>query len=166
MNQLKARKTPRKYNSKMAENFLSQAQKKQITDAISQAERETNGEIRLHLEQRCKEDVLDRAAFIFEKLGMHKTAERSGVLFYVSYEDHKLAIIGDAGINAKVPENFWDHVKDHLISEFKNGNYATALSEGIVMAGEQLKSHFPKGSNNPNELSNEISFGKKSKPND
>ncbi len=155
-----------KYSFKMAENFFSDAQKRQITDAISQAERQTSGEIRVHLEQRCKEDVLDHAAFIFEKLGMHKTAERSGVLFYVSYEDHKLAILGDAGINTKVPENFWGRIKDHLISEFKNGNYATGLSEGILMAGEQLKTHFPKGADNQNELSNEISFGEKPKSND
>ncbi len=145
----------------MAENFLTEAQKKQITDSIGQAERQTNGEIRVHIEQRCKEDVLDHASFIFEKLEMHKTAERSGVLFYISYEDHKLAILGDAGINAKVPDNFWDQIKDHLIAEFKNGNYATGLSEGVLMAGEQLKTHFPKGDDNQNELSNEISFGKK-----
>jgi uncharacterized membrane protein len=145
----------------MAENFLTEAQKKQIIDAIGKAEKGTNGEIRVHIERRCNEDVLDHAAFIFEKLEMHKTAERSGVLFYVSFEDHKLAILGDAGINAKVPSNFWDKIKDHLIFEFKNGNYATGLSEAILMAGEQLTAHFPKTENNPNELSNEISFGKK-----
>ena len=52
--------------------------------------------------------MLDRAAWVFKKLGMHKTAERNGVLFYLAVDDRKFAIIGDAGINAKVPAGFWD----------------------------------------------------------
>jgi uncharacterized membrane protein len=143
----------------MPKTLFTEAQKKAITDAIAQAEKLTSGEIRIHIEERCKEDVLDHAAFIFEKLGMHKTELRNGVLFYISYEDHKLAILGDAGINAVVPENFWGSIKDHLIAEFKNGNYTTGLCTAVNMAGIQLSAHFPKGINNPNELSNEISFG-------
>lgn len=145
----------------MPESLLTEVQKRKITDAIAQAERQTNGEIRVHIEQKCKEDVLDHAAFIFEELEMHKTAHRNGVLFYISYEDHKLAILGDAGINAKVGENFWEEIKNHLIENFKNANYTTGLSEAIIMAGEQLKTHFPKTEDNQNELTNEISFGKK-----
>jgi len=144
----------------MAENFFSETDKKAITDAISAAENKTSGEIRLHLEKRCPEDVLDRAAFIFEKLEMHKTDLRNGVLFYVSYEDHKLAILGDAGINKVVPDDFWNRIKEHLITSFKQGEYVKGLSEGIRMAGEQLRDHFPVADDDQDELSNEISFGK------
>ncbi|NEN23786.1 TPM domain-containing protein [Cryomorpha ignava] len=144
----------------MAEPFFTKAQQKQVTDAITQAELNTSGEIRLHIEATCKEDVLDRAAFIFKKLEMHKTELRNGVLFYLSVEDHKLAILGDGGINAKVPKNFWHEIKDHLISQFGNGKYAEGISEGIIMAGEQLKQQFPHQTDDVNELSNEISYGK------
>ncbi len=144
----------------MAETFFTEAQKKQITNAIATAEKESSGEIRVHIERKCHEEVLDRAAFVFEQLEMHKTKLRNGVLFYVSIEDHKLAILGDAGINAVVPKGFWDQIKDHLIQAFKDKDYAGGLSDGIIKAGEQLKEHFPWEKDDINELSNEISFGK------
>lgn len=143
----------------MAESQFTEAQKTQIMNAIGVAEKNTSGEIRVHIEQKCREDVMDRAAYIFEKLEMHKTKLRNGVLFYVSMEDHKLAILGDAGINAKVPEGFWVQIKDHLINSFKQKDYAGGLSAGIVKAGEQLKEHFPWQEDDINELSDEISFG-------
>lgn len=143
----------------MAETFFTEVQQKQVTDAIKAAELNTSGEIRVHIESNCKEDVLDRAAFIFKKLEMNKTELRNGVLFYISVDDHKLAILGDAGINAKVPKDFWGEIKDFLISAFREGKYAEGLSEGIIKAGEQLKQHFPYQKDDVNELSNEISYG-------
>ncbi len=145
----------------MAHFLFTESQKKAITDAIADAEKLTTGEIRVHIEERCKEDVMDHAAFIFEKLGMHKTKLRNGVLFYISFEDHKLAILGDAGINAVVPRDFWEVIRNNLFAEFKNGNFTTGICAAIQMAGEQLGKHFPKGVDNPNELTNEISFGSK-----
>jgi len=144
----------------MAKNFFTDSEKNRIVDAISAAENKTSGEIRLHIERRCPEEVLDRAAFLFEKLEMHKTKLRNGVLFYVSFEDHKLAIIGDGGINAVVSDAFWNDIKDGLVAEFKKNNYAEGLVEGIRLAGEQLKAHFPVANDDIDELSNEISFGK------
>lgn len=141
-------------------NFFTEEEKKNIVNAIKEAELNTSGEIRLHLENRCKIDVLDRAANIFAKLEMHKTKLRNGVLFYLAVKDQKFAILGDAGINAKVPDNFWDKIKDHILSNFKEGKYAKGLEEGIKMAGEQLKKHFPYQSDDVNELSDDISFGK------
>ncbi|MBI1223037.1 MAG: TPM domain-containing protein [Bacteroidetes bacterium] len=139
--------------------FLSPAEESQITEAIKSAEKDTSGEIRLHIEPYCKIDVLDRAADVFGFLEMHKTKLRNGVLFYLAYEDRKFAILGDGGINAKVPVTFWDEIRNHVTHSFKSGKYAEGLSEGIRMAGEQLKSHFPYQSDDKNELSDEISYG-------
>lgn len=143
----------------LAEKFLSSEEQKMVVDAIGKAEKHTSGEIRLHIEDKCKEDLMDRAAFIFEKLEMHKTELRNGVLFYVSMDPRGFAILGDMGINVKVADDFWDEIKAHVISKFKEGNYAQGLSEGILMAGEQLKTHFPNQTDDVNELSDEISFG-------
>ena len=142
-----------------AEKFLSKEDQKLVVSAIGEAEKNTSGEIRLHIEDKCKEDLMDHAAFIFEKLEMHKTELRNGVLFYVSVEPHGFAILGDAGINQKVADNFWDEIKEHVIANFKDGNYAKGLSDGILMAGEQLKTNFPYQTDDVNELSDEISFG-------
>jgi uncharacterized membrane protein len=140
--------------------FFTKEQKKQITDAIKDAELNTSGEIRLHVEKRCKVDALDRAAYIFDKLKMHKTEKRNGVLFYLAVDDRKFAILGDAGINAVTPENFWDEIKDTVLGYFKEGKYADGLAKGIRMAGEALKEHFPYQTDDVNELSDDISFGK------
>ncbi|MGQ7870077.1 TPM domain-containing protein [Sunxiuqinia sp. sy24] len=143
------------------QDFFTDEEKKQITDAVKAAELNTSGEVRVHVEGKCPEDVLDRAAYWFEKLAMHKTELRNGVLFYLAVTDQKFAILGDAGINAKVPSDFWDEIKEHVLSKFKEGRFADGLSEGIRMAGEQLKAHFPYQTDDVNELSDEISFGKK-----
>jgi len=141
-------------------NFFSETEKKQIVEAIKEAELNTSGEIRLHVEGPCKADVLDRAAYVFKKLEMHKTALRNGVLFYLSVNNKKFAILGDAGINAKVSENFWDDIKDTVLACFREGKYAEGLSKGIKMAGDKLKSEFPYQKDDVNELPDEISFGK------
>jgi uncharacterized membrane protein len=142
------------------QDYFTEENKLQISNAIKAAELNTSGEIRIHIEKFCKEDVLDRAAYIFEKLEMHKTELRNGVLFYLALEDHKFAILVDAGINLKVSDNFWEETKEIVLKEFKEGNMAEGLSKGILMAGEQLKEHFPYKKNDVNELSDEISFGK------
>jgi uncharacterized membrane protein len=142
------------------ENFFSAEEKQQILDAIAQAELNTSGEIRLHMEDKCKIDLLDRAAYIFDKLDMHQTAQRNGVLFYLAVSDRKFAILGDAGINKVVPANFWDEIKETMLGYFKEGKFTDGLSRGILMAGEQLKANFPFQSDDVNELSDEISFDK------
>ena len=142
------------------QKYFSEQDKLTITNAIRAAETNTSGEIRVHIENRCAGEVLDRAAYIFGKLEMHKTVLRNGVLFYLAVEDRKFAILGDGGINEKVPEDFWESTKDVVISKLKDGKYAEALADGIIKAGEQLKKHFPYQSDDVNELSDEISFGK------
>ena len=140
-------------------NFFSSKDKLQIENAIRAAELKTSGEIRVHIEKNCKEDVLDRAAFLFEKLEMHKTDLRNGVLFYLAIEDHLFAILGDAGINQKVPDNFWVEIKQAMESRFKEGKFKDGLVTGINKAGDALKQHFPWQKDDVNELSDEISFG-------
>ena len=140
-------------------NFLSDQEQANVLAAISDAESQTSGEIRLHLESRCKGDVLDRAAVVFETLAMHKTALRNGVLFYLATEDRKFAILGDGGINAVVPDNFWNEVKNRVIDGLASGKPAEGLASGIRLAGEQLSAHFPLEANDINELSNDINFG-------
>lgn len=143
-----------------ASTFFTSEQQARILAAIKEAENDTSGEIRVRIETRCNEDVLDRAAWVFRKLGMQKTAERNGVLFYLAVSDKKFAVIGDGGINSKVPEGFWDDVKELLRVRFLEGKFTEGLSEGIIMAGEHLKKHFPHRKDDINELPDEISFDK------
>ena len=143
-----------------ASTFFSKEQQEQILTSVKEAELETSGEIRVHIETSHKGDVLDRSAWLFKKMGMDKTAERNGVLFYLAVSDRKFAIIGDAGINAKVPAGFWNEISELLKKNFKEGKFTEGLSEGIIMAGDQLKTHFPHRLDDINELPDEISFDK------
>ena len=142
-----------------AVNFFTKEQKELITSAVKEAELNTSGEIRVHLDNRCREDVMDRAAWWFAKLEMHKTEQRNGVLFYLAVRDRKFAILGDAGINAVTPENFWDGIKEKMAEQFAAGDFSGGLREGILQAGEALKSHFPHQADDINELPDDISFG-------
>lgn len=141
-----------------ASTFFTKDQQDVILASVKEAERATSGEIRVHLETKCPEDALDRAAWIFNKLGMNKTAERNGVLFYLAVADRKYAILGDAGINSKVPAGFWDKISELMKVRFGEGKFTEGLSEGVIMAGEQLKAHFPHREDDVNELSDDISF--------
>jgi uncharacterized membrane protein len=143
-----------------ASSFFTKEQQARILASVKEAEEETSGEIRVHVETSFKGDVLDRAAWIFGKLGMNKTDEHNGVLFYLAVKDKKFAIIGDAGINAKVPPGFWDSISAVLQNNFKEGRFTEGLSEGIKLAGEHLKLYFPHRKDDVNELPDEISFDK------
>ncbi|MFH1120413.1 MAG: TPM domain-containing protein [Bacteroidota bacterium] len=142
-----------------AKNFFTAGQQEDILQAIRDAELDTSGEIRVHIETKCKGDILDCAAFIFKKLGMHRTVLRNGVLIYLSLENRSFAIIGDSGINAVVPENFWESTKQLMINHFREGRFSEGLIEGIAQAGQQLKRHFPRKATDVNELSDDLSFG-------
>ena len=141
-----------------AKRFFSEEQKKAISEAIAKAEHNTSGEICVHIETKCKADVLDRAAKIFSKLKIDKTKLRNGVLFYLAVEDKKFAVLGDQGINTAVPPDFWNNTKEHMLAKFKEQKFTEGLCEGIEMAGKQLKEYFPHQKNDVNELPNEVSF--------
>jgi uncharacterized membrane protein len=144
---------------KTAKDFFTKEQREDIRQAILNAELDTSGEIRVHIETSCKGEVLDRAAFIFDKMGMQKTDKRNGVLFYLAVRNRRFAVIGDIAINAVVPENFWDDLKNLLLNYFRDEKFTEGLTEGITMVGTKLKMHFPYVAGDVNELSDEISFG-------
>lgn len=144
----------------MPELHFTDQDRKSIIDAIETAEKQSSGEIQVHIENRCTEDVLDRASEVFALLKMHKTELRNGVLFYLAIKDHKFAVLGDKGINAVVQDHFWDDVKELMQHRFRKGEFTEGLREGILLAGDQLKSHFPDKGDGKNELPNTISFGK------
>lgn len=144
-----------------ARDFFTETQKEDIKTAIQIAELETSGEIRVHIEKECEGDVLDRASTVFEKLGMAKTHQRNGILFYLAVRNRKFAIIGDEGINKKVPEDYWEEVKIKMLIHFRQGNFTQGLLDAINMVGLELKKYFPYQSDDVNELPDDISFGKK-----
>lgn len=137
---------------------FSEEEQALIRRAVEDAEKNTSGEIRICIEKNCNEEVLDRAANYFHKLDMHKTRLRNGVLIYLATVDRKFAIIGDAGINKVVTDDFWDTTKEAMVEQFKYGKLVEGIAIGITMAGQQLKKHFPHQVGDRNELPDDIAF--------
>lgn len=141
------------------EDFLTTDEEQEIVNAILDSEKNTSGEIRVHIEPSSQLDHYVRAQEVFHLLKMDNTRESNGVLIYVAVEDKKFVICGDKGIDDVVPDDFWDSTKDVIQNSFKEGKFKEGIIKGILMAGEELKAHFPWKPNDTNELSNEVSKG-------
>lgn len=140
--------------------FFNADQEKLIIEAIQAAEKNTSGEIRVHLEDNCEGDIMDAAVQTFAKLKMHKTEARNGVLIFLVPERKRFAIIGDEGINKLVGDNFWQSEKELMLRHFKEGAFATGIAEAIGQVGEKLKAYFPYQQDDVNELPDDISYGR------
>ena len=137
--------------------ILNRGEDHRIVKAIKQAEKNTSGEIKVHIENHCKGNVEERSLFVFNRLKLNKTKLRNGVLIYLAVKDHKFAILGDEGINKVVEDGFWNDVKDLMQSRFKENRFADGLEEGIMRCGEKLKNFFPYQSDDTNEIPDNIS---------
>ena len=141
------------------EEFLSPKEEQEIISAIRTAEKNTSGEIRVHIEASSEKEHYERALEVFHLLKMNNTKEENAVLIYVAVKDKKFVIYGDKGINEVVPKDFWNSTKDVMQNHFKKGEFKQGIVEGILKAGEELQAHFPWQIDDEDELSNEISKG-------
>ena len=139
------------------QQFLSKEDEEAVVAAIKEAELHTSGEIRVHIEAHTDEDHFEHALKVFQQLEMHQTEQRNGVLVYIAVDDHQFVILGDEGINKLVADDFWNNTKDVMQAHFRKGDFRAGLVEGILKAGQELKTHFPYEKGDEDELSNEIS---------
>ncbi len=129
-----------------------------MIQAIQEAEKETSGEIRVHLVRKAKRDMEEHAKEIFEKIGMIKTQARNGVLIFFAAEDRQFVILGDAGIHEKVPAGFWQEIAQLMEGYFHKDQFAEGMTEAISRIGRELKCYFSHTDADRNELSDKISY--------
>ena len=141
------------------EDFLTAEEEQQVIAAIRSAEKNTSGEIRVHIEKTSKIDVYERALEVFHMLKMDNTKLQNGVLIYVAVEDRNFVIFGDEGINNVVEGDFWESTKNIMQGHFKRGHFKQGLVDGILKAGKQLETYFPWETGDKNELPDDISKG-------
>ena len=140
--------------------FLSSDDELAVVQAIQEAEKKTSGEVRVHIEKKCpNKGPIKRAVSLFQKLGMHKTDLRNGVIVYVSTEDHFLAIWGDEGIHTKVGQEFWESTLTTLKEDFKANQIKNGLRKAVLDIGEKLQQFYPYQKDDKNELDDSISYG-------
>ncbi|AFU18579.1 MULTISPECIES: TPM domain-containing protein [Actinobacillus] len=129
-----------------------------IEQAISHLEHQTSAELRVVVERKTKEkiDAMARANQLFDELKMRETADRNGVLIYLSFKPHNLAIVGDKAIHEKVGQVFWQSVYDAMKQQCQQADYTQAICDGIKQVEAQLVAYFPRRDDDTNELSNEV----------
>ena len=140
------------------QSFLSKQEEKMVVEAIKDAESGTSGEIRVHIANNLRKDVLSDAKETFNRLKMNKTKLKNGVLIYLLPKQKQFAIIGDKGIDNVLEHGFWEKSKDKMQEFFKEGKYGEGIISGIQSVAETLKSQFPYQSDDVNELDDEISY--------
>lgn len=139
------------------QEFLNQLDRDRIVKAIGEAEQATSGELRVHVQPTVRDaDIRTVAERTFERLGMTRTALRNGVLLFIASADRQFTILGDKGIDEKVPPGFWDAIAAKLTIRFKNGEFTDGIIDALSAAGEQLKAFFPRATGDVNELPDEI----------
>lgn len=137
--------------------FLARLDQQRIVEAIRAAELATSGEIRVHVQPKARGGELRWVAErTFERLGMTKTAARNGVLLFIASEEQRFVILGDQGIDEKVPAGFWDDIAAQLTIRFKNGQFTEGIVDAVSAAGEHLKEFFPRADDDVNELPDDI----------
>lgn len=141
-------------------DFFSKDEEGRIVQTIKEAERLTSGEIRVHLERDYEGSILGAASRTFFALNMDRTKDRNGVLIFISPPRKDFAIFGDRGINAAVPPDFWETVKNVMQQHFRQAMFAEGVCQGVKMAGEKLQTFFPWTDGDKNELPDEISYGR------
>lgn len=130
--------------------------KKEIVNAIVEAEKMTSGEIRVHIQSKCTGDIFEHGKKIFHKLKMDKTKDRNGVLIILAKDSKKFAILGDKGIHEKVGDDFWNETRDKMLEHFKKDSLKEGIIVGVLSVGEKLKRYFPYEKNDKNELSDAV----------
>lgn len=133
---------------------------KVIVQAIKKAERETSGEIKVHIEPNCPKEVMEQATDVFHYLKMDQLPHQNGVLIYISTEDKKICILGDKNIDLKTGIGFWNETVFQLSESFKKGLYDEGVTQAILEIGSKLQEYFPFDSKTDNnDLNDDISYG-------
>lgn len=108
--------------------------------------------------KRLTEAVRERAVRAFFEKELYRTRDATGILIFVSLLEHKVWILGDRGIDEKIPPGFWNNLAVELAAGIREGHPCETLCSTIARCGEELKKHFPRKPDDKNELTNELIF--------
>lgn len=112
---------------------------------------------RLFISRREMEEEVEEAAIkAFFREGLYRTRDETGVLLFISVFERKVWVLADRGINAKVTQEQWTRIVEHIVSGFQGRRQAEAICEAVMMVSDLLKKHFPPRADDSNELKNLI----------
>ncbi len=105
---------------------------------------------------RMESAVRERCLHAFHDKGLHRTRDETGVLIYISLLERKVWIIGDRGINERIPPESWQEMARELSEGIREGCGCATLCRVIGRCGEILAEQFPLRRDDGNELPDEV----------
>ena len=133
----------------------------QVKVAIQKAEDQTSGEICVSVAPLFWGSIEKAADKAFTRMGMTRTQEHNGVLFFVVPSRRKFVVLGDRGIHEKVGQEVWDRIVAAVSEKFREGDFTGGLVKGIEEVGQQLSAHFPFHAQDKNELDDDVDMGER-----
>jgi putative membrane protein len=106
--------------------------------------------------KRVESAVRERSLLSFYRKGLHRTRNQTGILIFISLLERKVRIMGDRGIHAKIGQSYWNARAGELVKGVREGRALDALTEVISKCGVELATHFPSGTDNPDEVPDDI----------
>lgn len=128
-----------------------------VEAAIRAAELRTAAEIRVAIARSWFwGDIRAAAERAFQRLGVSRTRARNGVLIFVAPWRRKLAVIGDAGVQAKVAPDLWATVIDRMAADFRRGDRTAGIVAAVALLANELAQAFPPSPGDVNELTDSV----------
>lgn len=149
--------------NKILDKFLTDDELLRISRKISELEKYTSGEISISIKEKRtflekKKDIKQLSEIEFQRLGIAKTKESTGILLFILPSERAFYILADKGINEKVDDKVWNSIKDEMQNYFVEGKFCKGIISAVEKIGKILAEHFPPRKENPNELSNKVNI--------
>lgn len=103
-------------------------------------------------QQRCHRMAMQQ----FSEQNIHNTEARTGILFFVSIDEHYVEIIADEGINNVVDKTSWESIVQNFTEKVKKSEVKEGFLQAIKECEQILIKNTPAVKNNKNELSNQF----------
>lgn len=139
-----------------ASEFLNRLEHDSIVKEIAEVESKMRGEIRVFISRKEPDDAVAAARKMFHHLGMHKGAEKNGVLLFVAPRVRKFAVIGDSAVHERCGDKFWKEVAHEMSGYFGKGEFTEGIIHGVRRAGKLLADHFPRRPGDEKQPFNDI----------
>jgi putative membrane protein len=96
--------------------------------------------------------VRRRALALFRTAAEKRTRAATGILLYLSLDEHRAELIADEAIHSKVPAELWGEAMADLVEEVKEGRPGAGMAKAVERIGAVLAEHFPRSAGDRNEL--------------
>jgi uncharacterized membrane protein len=124
-------------------HFLNKLEHGLIHRAITEAERDTSGDIVVYISHKTAPDALAAAQEVFAQRKLEKASDDNNLLFYLAPRSQTFAAVGGKALHDRVGQAWWDELVGLLGNHFRDGKFTDGLVAAIDRAGHALRRHFP-----------------------